>query len=168
MLRLISTLDYASRYGTPSGNVHAPRRAPHDVTSHSFSPLVTGRSGADTSYTFALRFISTLSTSALRSLSSELPQTTFTPDGRLRVIESGEAAEIEPVSARRSSGRAAETVTTERIVTSRRAPVTRASGSPSGRSATVLKAVPVASTSSNRVPSVTTTTGTLSVTMITI
>ena len=65
-----------------------------DVIRHRFSPLVTGRSGAETSYTFALRFISTLSTSALRALSSELPHTTVTPDPRLRVIESCDAAEI--------------------------------------------------------------------------
>src|SRR4030088_3098999 len=103
------------------------------VTRHLFSPLVTGRSGADTSYTLALRCISTLSTWALRSLSSALPQTTLTPDVRLRVIESGEVAEIEPTSARSATGSAADTVTTERIVTSRRRPTTSASGRPAGR-----------------------------------
>src|SRR3954451_18125203 len=138
-----------------------------DVIGHRFSPLVTGRSGADTSYTFACRFISTLSTSALRVQSSELPQTTFTPDPRLRVIESGDAAEIDSTCDRRDSGSAADTVTTERIVTSRRTPVTFASGSPAGRSGTVRNAVPVASTISDREPSVTTTTGTRSVTTIT-
>jgi len=62
------------------------------VIFHRFSPLVTGRSGAETSYTFASRFISTLSTPALRALSSELPQTTFTSELRFSVIESGDAA----------------------------------------------------------------------------
>ena len=49
MVRVMSTLDYAARYGAYPAKSTRLAAASQDVTRYFFSPLVTGRSGADTS-----------------------------------------------------------------------------------------------------------------------